>query len=227
MSEAGVNEMKTRLEDMDARWRHVLTPLLPFATDRSGTLMDRACMAGARLLGRKLSGVKFNVQQAAKKGGVDRYLAHRQRLFGAELYRALPDDEFGFVYRATVRDYPHIIKIGFSHDPEKRMKGLRSSTGLAHDLVSYQPGTYFDEALSFIDHRADHIISEWFLNGGASDQPLPTFLSGPHTADQWAEAIAFNREYVARNPGKTGGAAVGMYLIAFARAQRAASQEAA
>lgn len=51
----------------------------------------------------------------------------------------------GFVYIAKATKYPDLVKIGFSRNPEKRMKSLSRQNGFEMTLVSSRAGTMLHE----------------------------------------------------------------------------------
>jgi hypothetical protein len=62
----------------------------------------------------------------------------------ASALEAVPSvvDQCGYVYRARLSHYPHIFKIGFSVNPERRLKELFREAGTAVEMESVELGTW-------------------------------------------------------------------------------------
>lgn len=75
--------------------------------------------------------------------------------------RPVDDRYVGFVYAAQAAGYPEVIKVGFSTQPEKRMKALSRRYGVKINLISCVPGTILHE---WALHRLlpYSVASEWY-----------------------------------------------------------------
>lgn len=76
----------------------------------------------------------------------------------------------GYVYRACSDDLPGRIKIGFSANPEARVRKLSRIYRRPIKLIDYVPGTMLDEHAEHCLLRAVRIEGEWF----ASEPFAPT-----------------------------------------------------
>ena len=63
----------------------------------------------------------------------------------AERMRPVDGRYVGHVYTAQADGYPEVVKVGFSTQPEKRVKALSRLHGVKIGLVSYTPGTILHE----------------------------------------------------------------------------------
>lgn len=83
----------------------------------------------------------------------------------------------GYVYSAMAEGYPQVAKVGFSTQPEKRMKALSRNHGVRINLVHAMPGTILHEwALHQLipfsvapEWYRTHAVPAWLL-GNATKQ---------------------------------------------------------
>ena len=88
-------------------------------------------------------------------------------------------DHLGFVYTARVRAFPHIIKIGFSTRPEKRMRELEYVFGQSFDLEETRVGTPLDEVRAHIAAGRRYIKREFVFDPSCADinpARIPDFI---------------------------------------------------
>lgn len=107
--------------------------------------------------------------------------------------RNLPDahDCCGYVYLARLPDFPHILKVGFTKNPEDRQKRLAYLIGSPVDFEQVAVGTLFDEALNLLIRERDSIeIGEWFFDRSRQFAGMPPSLKGRWHDDEWAAAFA-------------------------------------
>jgi hypothetical protein len=148
-------------------------------TTRDASLFFRAGV----LVGRNGDGARSMVKLINRKG-IDGALAFYQD-FGAtvELEAARPSvSQIGFVYTARFVRYPHVIKIGFSAAPARRVKELQGKFGEVLDLEGAYVGTMLDEAREHINAKHRYIGRECMFAPDFDDvRPgrIPPFLLGP------------------------------------------------
>jgi len=114
----------------------------------------RGFTLACRLTGLKWDEVQYACHQTRRFGPI------KTSLFWAP-FMSGPDERIvGFVYSATSQAMPGLTKIGFSRNPEKRMRSLSREIGAEVTLEAYLPGTMLHEwALHQIIFRQP--VSEW------------------------------------------------------------------
>ncbi len=195
---AEIDALFTALKPTVPRLHYAFGRLLPFTDDR-GYIACRAFIAAGRLINCGQRKARREARSIVRARGFDGYF---ERIACSRVL-TLPDvgpldrDQFGYVYLARLRDFPFVLKVGFSADPVERMKSLRYQTGCVHELEQFAPGTLLDEAIEFIRRRADHINNEWFLDPTMKMAELPAFLGYGASRGAWEHAIGQNRAAVA------------------------------
>lgn len=180
-----------RLADPDGRLSYVCERLLPYAGDKT-LFGDRAFKAGAVIWGCPVPAVRHRVEAVAKHGSLSAYLAWLDKppSIGRPRFGRLPVSAVGYVYKARVRDFPHIIKIGFSSNPKRRMGTLRTESLLHHDLEEFTPGTLLDESIQHLEHRAWSLDREWFLDIAKPKGQIPSFFLPAFSREMVNEVFA-------------------------------------
>lgn len=171
MDGAGHNSGEDRLGQ-------IVDLLRPLAGDRS-MFVCRAFKAASAEIGWPDADRLRSVCRAVnRKGSFGAYLDWRREppAFAEFTIAPMSGCAMGNVYLARVERYPHVIKIGFTRDPERRMRQLRAETGEPHRIEKVIPGTLFDEALMHIAHFGTHIVREWFFDPETTDRSHPAFL---------------------------------------------------
>ena len=179
-----LNSKRTRLE-------YVLNPLAEIGVF-STVAADRAATAGGRLLGIQNDMVRHRAKMVRRRGSVEAALAWLEEWMvgGAWNVPVLAPDLIGFVYAAEAIDFPGIIKVGFSRDPERRLKDLQYQHRIRLNLVQAGVGTEFDEHL--IQHRMARwsLANEWFdLDGRwCTAKPMARFYTPDRMWNEMREA---------------------------------------
>lgn len=169
---------REHLKDPRTRLETLVEQLMPIAQSRE-MFPTRAFVAGAYLLGCSPDYLRAVCGGAQRRGSFAAYLEWRSRPPALPPMREpgpLPEDAYGHVYFARVQEFPHVIKIGFSRNPESRMKQLQRETGQAHLVEKTLPGTKVDEAIAHIAFFKTHIVREWFFDPKQDDRTPPPFL---------------------------------------------------
>ncbi|TXN40519.1 GIY-YIG nuclease family protein [Methylobacterium sp. WL7] len=148
-------------------------------TTRDASLFYRAGV----LIGRNSDGARGLVRLINRKGVDGAYAFYQD--FGAipDFEDARPSvSQIGFVYTARFVRYPHVIKVGYSASPVRRMKELQGTFGEVLELVSAYVGTMLDEARDHVAAKHRYIGRECMFAPDFDDvRPgrIPPFLLGP------------------------------------------------
>jgi hypothetical protein len=82
----------------------------------------------------------------------------------------------GWVYFASVRSHPHVLKVGFSRRPLERIEDVARKIGTDLRCDVFRAGTHVDERWWHSSWRRYRIAGEWFFNPKSADRSLPAFL---------------------------------------------------
>jgi len=116
----------------------------------------------------------------------------------------------GYVYRARLTHYPHIFKIGFTTNPDRRLKELNYLAKTEVEMEDIEVGTYFEEAYRLLRFGRLQIREEWFFDPSLPVNSMPNFLGSGASLEQWQRAAARNYH---RGPGQDPiGATAEIYL---------------
>lgn len=205
-------------EDTIALAERYVRPLIPFGSAR-GYLIDRALVSCGRF---------FGVGKRRMRKLVQRVESFGQRRFddGRTLADLLPISDYsepdGFVYLARCDLFPHIVKVGWTSQPNRRATGLSSEAGTPVTLESVRPGTLADETIDMLSRRADHISVEWFVDRSKPFDGLPPFMAKIETDPQrWMLALDRVRFAAARGEIMMGAHAT-LYYFTIQRTRKAA-----
>jgi hypothetical protein len=174
------------LRPIESRFRYCLTPLADVAEDK-GYLAKRAFTAGSSLLG-VWKGYLRSCARSASRRGIERYIASRMNSGFPPMLGDLPSNDFGTVYAVRIKQYPCIIKFGFSRNLTRRLPELKSEAGGEIELIEAKDGSLFDEARQFLAFRDHHITDEWFFDPSLPIDGMPKFLLDRFSLDQWRAA---------------------------------------
>lgn len=189
-----------QIEGIEDRLRYCFSDMIDYREDR-GYYASRAFISAGRLIGRGQRATRRLAREIERVGSIDRLIAKWERIPAVKpQFPSLGIDEFGFVYLARLRDFPSIVKVGFSQDPHRRMKSLKSQTGEVHVLEHFEPGTKLSEAKEFLRRRNDGLWTEWFADPGYELGHIPPFLSMGFTDSDWRRAVEANRNDTSGHP---------------------------
>lgn len=167
-------ELAAALTGRDQRIAYVTEPLLDVSRDAS-VAAGRAYAMGAAMLGWNTDTIRSRLKVLKRKGSlaaVDEFYANVQQI---PLWRAgdLRTDLFGYVYGMSATDFPGVVKIGFSHNPLRRLEELQYLHRINLRLEVKVVGTRFDEHL--LQHRFSDraLANEWFDLDGVWRQSNP------------------------------------------------------
>jgi hypothetical protein len=182
---AFIDRTQVELATYGDRVRYLMPDLARFADDR-GYVIDRAFIAARKYIEK---GTQRRMRGMARNYARGMYGRTWMQESMARPMSALPDDEFGFVYTARVVGFPYLIKRGITTDLVRRQKDLSRQIGSAVEIEDCLPGTYFDEAMSFVRDRANHIVGEWFFDPSLPIGEMPEFFAHYGISD-WQMAAA-------------------------------------
>jgi hypothetical protein len=188
------------LRPIESRFRYCLTPLADVAEDK-GYLAKRAFTAGSSLLG-VWKGYLRSCARSASRRGIERYIASRMNSGFPPMLGDLPSNDFGTVYAVRIKQYPCIIKFGFSRNLTRRLPELKSEAGGEIELIEAKDGSLFDEARQFLAFRDHHITDEWFFDPSLQSTVCRSFFStGSHLIN--GGRLLMSRKGAAWGPGTT------------------------
>jgi len=164
-----------KIEPMDARLEHCFSEI--GGIHQCSYRSTAAYRVAGTIMGFSTAYFRHVVIKSMQLGGLDGYLSWRAG-FGAGRLRAfpLPRNSVGYVYEAAVDGFPNVVKIGFSGNPDRRMKKLKSITGLVHRVESVSVGFRVSEHGEHFRQRHRRISREYFLRSEAGDTAVPEFL---------------------------------------------------
>jgi hypothetical protein len=195
-----------------------IRPLIPFAEAR-GYLVDRALVSCGRFFGVGRRRMRALVQRVERFG-------RSRAIEGRTLADIIPLSDYaepeGFVYLARCDLYPHIVKVGWTSQPGRRVIGLAREAGTPVTIESLRPGTLGDETLAMLKRGADHITVEWFVDRSRPFGGLPPFMAKIES-DQRLWLAALERVRRAAAKGDIGmGAHATLYFFALQQKREAA-----
>lgn len=185
-----VAQRQSELATYGDRVRYLARNLAVYHDDR-GLAVDRAFIAARRYLP---GGTQRRLRRVAREHWNGVSAAYWQMPLMKRALPPLPDDEFGFVYEARLVEFPHIIKRGISTDVARRERELSRWIKTPVRVTSHRFGTYFDEAMSFVNDRANHIIGEWFFDPAIPIGDMPAYFNKFSVPD-WKAAAVRARAY--------------------------------
>lgn len=172
------------ISDKDDRYEYGferLSKLHDFANSKTRNLpyfpmkalaIKRAVNANQEIVGKTGRSLWHQIKTYSKYGGVK---ALRNRCADYK-YWEVPNVKhvnIGFVYIAKASNFPDVIKIGFSKNPEQRIKKLGYSTKIKIELVHCVVGTKLDEALAHESLSKYSLANEWFDLSGRIQAAIP------------------------------------------------------
>lgn len=184
------------LWDPKARIAHCVPVVADVVTVDRGYVETRVISSAAMFLGVNSRRVRHLAATYNRKGGtLEKFFEYYEHLVGQDCPNIdlMALHHVGFIYRARMRSFPWIEKIGFSRDPYKRMRNLSYQTGFEHDLEDFVDGCFFDEARSFLARRRDNLKGEWFFDPDREVAGIPDFLQRDLPMKHWESAIARSR----------------------------------
>lgn len=191
-------DIAAAIEDRMARLEYVLNPLAAIEVKWPTLALGRALTAGGRLLGADTDTMKYRARMVRRKGSVAAALASLEEWMTVTPWEVPPLDRdlIGFVYGMAAIDYPGIVKIGFSRNPEERLIALQKQFRIRLELIHYAPGTELDEHLVQHDMAKIKLAGEWFDFDRRWEPQLPWVrLYTPQRA--WAEIKQLQADRVA------------------------------
>lgn len=132
----------------------------------------------AKLLGIPLDAAKSYVCRAKRETAAVA-LAHYYSRGTATTWpriSALDEALLGYVYFARCVEAPHVIKIGFSRDPAKRLKRVEKIYGTKLDLFGSYSGTELAEELEHKEHWPLRCAHEFYFDSESTNRDTPDFL---------------------------------------------------
>lgn len=143
-----------------------------------GSGCGRGLGFAAKLLGVPLDIAKSYICRAKRETAA----ASLEHYYGRGLTGAWPrigpldESLLGYVYFARCVEAPHVIKIGFSREPEKRLKRVEKIYGTKIDLFGSYPGAELAEELEHKEHWPLRCAHEFYFDSESSNRETPAFL---------------------------------------------------
>jgi len=177
---ASPESLMRKITGREERLHYAIEPLIGIR--RSSTIAaSKARREAGNLLGWRSDMVSDRVGTWKRRSGlanVDAYLSKEPPLPLWHVSEVRPE-HFGFVYLMSAVEYPGIVKVGFSADPERRLIELQRAHQIKLRLEAYVVGTKLDEHL-LQDTMAAHVLAnEWFDLVGCwrGNNPLIVFFT--------------------------------------------------
>jgi hypothetical protein len=182
ISDEAIAAYAATLVSYEARAAHSLDRLIPFREFRTYG-MDRALVAAGRMFGIGKRPTRRLVKSRARNYKFVTSYADRAMMIVPSV------EQFcGYVYSARMVDYPHIIKIGFSRQPEIREKQLSYEAKSPVRMETVELGTLFEEAYRLLVSGRQQINSEWYFDPSLPVTSMPDFLSAGYPLEYWQRA---------------------------------------
>lgn len=157
------DDLIVMLQDRETRLTYSIAPLVPLLP-RLVPNADRAFVEAGRLMGCTTDTAVHRARAWQRKGSLAAVDAAHSSWAGGPLWHVatLDKERGGYVYGMSAVDYPGIVKVGFSRDPEVRCQQLQRDHGVALKLLTYVPGTMLDEHLLQVAMAGQSLANEWF-----------------------------------------------------------------
>lgn len=169
-------QLAVAIGDRDARHEHALGRLLDF--DRHAPIaIQRAVVAASELLGISTETAFHRIKTWNRRGSFAGAIKALSWLPGTVWpVDPLTAAQVGYVYGMQAVDFTGIVKVGFSLDPERRLRDLQSAHKINLELVTAVPGTYVDESIIHHAMRLHSLANEWFDLDGRWQSSFPVSL---------------------------------------------------
>jgi len=182
-----IRQFAEQITPADGRWQYAYNATAYLFTNRHGvrsvSFHDKSVKAIARLVGRGVWSTQYALRMIRDHGGID---GARARMSGVNrdplAVSALEPWHLGHVYFAWLKNYPHVVKIGFSRRVHDRLEDIERSAHERIGKVQTQVGTAASESWWHHDWRAFRVDGEWFFDPRSADRTLPEFLREKETA---------------------------------------------
>jgi hypothetical protein len=177
-----VADFAVKMTPEAARWEYAMSVATYLNSHGQRQYDGKAARAVGRFLGYDQGSMALRLMRISLHGGLEGARAHFQtRAYWQDgnpfKVCAIEPYQIGHVYFARLRQFPHVMKVGFSRRVHSRIDEIESKSRQTVGDVTVEVGTMADEHRFHRLWKDNCISGEWFYAPNMDERSLPPFLA--------------------------------------------------